>query len=268
MTGDPDLVSRARACLREPDPLRKCALTHDSARAFREGRLPLDGHPGAPLDEPGRPERPALIAARDLPQRGLGSAEGRAAFIHAIAHIEFNAINLAWDAVQRFVDMPAAFYADWVRVADDEARHFGWLQARLHALGHAYGDFAAHDGLWEMARRSAHDCLARMALVPRLLEARGLDVTPGMIARLERAGDAETARILAAILDEEVAHVAAGSRWFHWCCARAGRDPDTTFAGLLRGCAPGAIRPPFNHSARHAAGFSAHEIELLEHWHD
>lgn len=264
----PDLVSHARACLREPDPERKCALTRATAHAFREGDLPFVGHPDTPLDHPGRPARPALIAARDLPQRGLGSAEGRAAFVHAIAHIEFNAINLAWDAVQRFPDMPAAFYADWVQVADDEARHFGWLQSRLHALGHTYGDFAAHDGLWEMAQRSAHDCLTRMALVPRLLEARGLDVTPGMITRLQRAGDAETARLLGAILDEEVAHVAAGSRWFRWCCARAGRDPETVFAELLHSYAPRVVRPPFNQAARHAAGFSAHEIEMLEHWQD
>jgi uncharacterized ferritin-like protein (DUF455 family) len=196
--------------------------------------------------------------------RGLGSAEGRAAFIHAIAHIEFNAIDLAWDAVYRFRNMPPAFYADWVQVADDEARHFAMLQARLAELGHAYGDFPAHNGLWEMAEKTAGSCTARMALVPRVLEARGLDVTPGMIQRLRSLGDDASADILAVILAEEVAHVAAGSRWFAWCCAREGVDPAVTFAALLEGIAKGAIRGPFNRDARHAAGFDDDEMILLE----
>src|SRR5690606_2677139 len=155
--------------------------------------------------------RPRLVHPRELPRRGFGTAEGRAAFLHAIAHIEFNAIDLGWDAVYRFRGMPAAFYADWVSVADDEARHFALLRARLRDLGHDYGDFDAHNGLWEMAEKTAHDALARMALVPRVLEARGLDVTPGMIARLRGPDDA-TADLLEVILAEEVAHVAAGRR--------------------------------------------------------
>src|SRR5690606_22492043 len=145
------------------------------------------------LTAPGRPLRPRLVAPRALPQRGLGSAHGRAAFVHAIAHIEFNAINLAWDAVYRFDCMPHDYYADRVGGAADEARHFALLRARLLELGHDYGDFDAHDGLWEMAVQTAHDCLARMALVPRVLEARGLDVTPAMIERLRALDDQRTA---------------------------------------------------------------------------
>ena len=153
--------------------------------------------------------RPGAVALRSVARH-----EGRIALVHALAHIEFNAINLAWDAVHRFRGMPPAYYADWVRVAADEARHFTLLETRLGELGYAYGDFDAHDGLWEMAVKTSGSCLERMALVPRVLEARGLDVTPGLIARLRRANDAATVEILELILREEVAHVAAGSRWF------------------------------------------------------
>lgn len=267
MSAPGDLFSAALECLLQAEPERKCALTAAAAQAWREGRLGVSGHdaPAHDVAHPGRPERPRLIAARKLPQRGLGSADGRAAFVHAIAHIEFNAINLAWDAVYRFRGMPAAFYADWVAVADDEARHFCLLRGRLRSLGFDYGDFDAHDGLWEMARKTADHCLARMALVPRVLEARGLDVTPGMIKRLRGIGDSDTVAILEVILREEVAHVAAGTRWYLWCCQREGVDPQTTFASLLRAHALGALRGPFNRPARHSAGFSDDEMELLEH---
>ncbi|MBN8480723.1 MAG: ferritin-like domain-containing protein, partial [Xanthomonadales bacterium] len=216
------------------------------------------------LAAPGRPARPRLVDPRHLPRRGLGSGEGRAALVHAVAHIELNAIDLAWDAVYRFRGMPPEYYADWVGVADDEARHFAMLSARLAELGHAYGDFDAHDGLWEMAVRTAHACLARMALVPRVLEARGLDVTPGMIERLRNVGDDATARLLERILEEEVAHVAAGSRWFAWCCAREGHDPQATFAALLASHLGGQVRGPFNVPARLRAGFSPDEIAAME----
>jgi uncharacterized ferritin-like protein (DUF455 family) len=200
---------------------------------------------------------------RDVPQRGLGTDEGRAALVHAVAHIEFNAINLAWDAVYRFRGMPADYYRDWVCVARDESRHFTMLTKRLAQLGHAYGDFDAHNGLWEMATKTADSCLARMALVPRVLEARGLDVTPGMIARLRTVGDNATADILEVILREEVPHVAAGTRWFRFCCEREGRDPDATFAELLREFVPTGLRGPFNLDARRAAGFGETELTQL-----
>ncbi|KAB8188889.1 DUF455 family protein, partial [Lysobacter maris] len=212
---------------------------------------------------PGRPARPRLVHPRELPRRGLGSDEGRAAFIHAIAHIEFNAIDLAWDAVYRFRGLPDAFYADWVSVAADEARHFSMLRARLREFGRDYGDFDAHNGLWEMAEKTAHDGLSRMALVPRVLEARGLDVTPGMIVKLRALGDDATADILEVILREEVAHVAAGSRWFKWYCELAGTDPSTRFRELLAEYARSVLHGPFNLQARSAAGFSDEELEAL-----
>jgi len=258
------LYASAERCLDCADVAEKLALTDAVAREFACGRLaPGAGPAPRPMPAPGRPERPLLVPARRLPQRGLGSAAGRAALIHAVAHIEFNAVNLAWDAVYRFRGMPLDYYRDWIGVAVDEARHFRLLAARLAQLGHCYGDFDAHDGLWEMAVKTSSSCLERMALVPRVLEARGLDVTPGMIERLERAGDADSAGILRVILREEVAHVAAGSRWFAWCCDQAGVEPGATFAALVATHAPGAIKPPLNAGARLAAGFSSDELARL-----
>ena len=209
---------------------------------------------------PGRPGRPELVPPKSLPKRSLLQPEGRAALLHAIAHIEFNAIDLACDAVQRFPDMPAGFYTDWISVATDEARHFRLLQNRLAALGYAYGDFAAHDGLWEMALRTREDCLARMALVPRLLEARGLDVTPGMIAKLQQTGDGDSVAVLEIILREEVGHVAIGTRWFNFCCQLRACDPERTFLGLLKDVGRGALRGPYNAEARRRAGFTPGEM--------
>lgn len=266
MVGGTDTVfAAAAACLACDEVAAKLALTHAAARDFAAGRLALGETPAvAAIVAPGRPPRPRLVSPRELAQRGLGTREGRAALVHAVAHIEFNAINLAWDAVYRFRGMPAEFYADWVRVADDEARHFSMIAARLEQLGHRYGDFDAHDGLWEMATRTADSCLARMALVPRVLEARGLDVTPGMIERLRSVGDLDTVAVLEVILAEEVAHVAAGSRWFDWCCARAGVEPQATFLELIGRHMRGSLRGPFNHGARLRAGFSAAELAQLE----
>ena len=259
-----NLFASAERCIGCADIGEKLKLTDAAARAFAAGELGLANVPAPkPIGAPGRPARPRLVAPRHLPQRGLGTADGRAALIHAVAHIEFNAINLAWDAVYRFRDMPLDYYRDWISVAVDEARHFRLLSARLEQLDHAYGDFDAHDGLWEMAVKTAGSCLERMALVPRVLEARGLDVTPAMIARLRVAGDADSVAILELILREEVAHVAAGSRWFAWCCAQAGVDHAATFASLVRRHAAGAIKGPLNTDARLAAGFSADELARL-----
>jgi len=242
----------------------KLALTDATAAAFAASVcVPMSGAPADPIGVPGRPSRPLLVSPRSLPQRGLGTQLGRAALVHAVAHIEFNAVNLAWDAVYRFREMPLEYYRDWIAVAVDEARHFRLLRARLGELGHAYGDFDAHDGLWEMAVKTATSCLERMALVPRVLEARGLDVTPAMIMRLRQVGDIATAEILEVILREEVAHVAAGSRWFAWCCARAEVDPEQTFTRLVSAHAGGMIKAPFNEAARFSAGFSADELRSL-----
>ena len=260
-----DLFQRAYHALAAADPDEKLRLTHGLAAGFAAGAVTIDGAaaPPGPIGVPGRPAKPALVHPRDVPKRGLGSVEGRAAFLHAIAHIEFNAINLALDAAYRFRGMPRGYYADWLQVADDEARHFAMLSARLGELGFAYGDFAAHDGLWELAVKTAGSDRARMALVPRVLEARGLDVTPAMIARLREVGDDASAAILETILREEVAHVAAGSRWFHWCCERDGVAPAREFIRLVRDVARANVRPPFNREARLAAGFDEAELAAL-----
>lgn len=259
------LFDAARGCLDADTPEAKVEATFAAAGAFARGELviPEAAAPAEPIRMPGRPARPRLVHPRELPRRGLGTDTGRAAFIHAIAHIEFNAIDLAWDAVYRFRGLPTAFYADWVSCASDEARHFTMLRDRLRDLGHDYGDFDAHNGLWEMAEKTAHDGLARMALVPRVLEARGLDVTPGMIDRLQGLGDGETVAILEVILREEVAHVAAGSRWFRWYCERAGVEPGPTFRTLLAEYARAVLHGPFNLDARAAAGFDDEELAML-----
>jgi uncharacterized ferritin-like protein (DUF455 family) len=259
-----NLFASAEDCLECADVDEKLARTDALARAYSSGTLDaVDAGPPKTIGKPGRPPLPLLVSPRQVPRRGLGSEQGRAALIHAVAHIEFNAINLAWDAVYRFRGMPPDYYRDWIGVAVDEARHFRLLAARLRQLGHAYGDFDAHDGLWDMAVKTAGSCLQRMALVPRVLEARGLDVTPGMIARLRSAGDGDSVQILELILREEVAHVAAGSCWFAWCCARDQLDPQATFCELLRLHAPGAIKGPLNGDARLAAGFTSAELAHL-----
>lgn len=209
---------------------------------------------------PGRPARPALVAPSRVPRRGTGTREGRAALLHAIAHIEFNAINLALDAVARFAGLPEAYYRDWWQVATEEALHFALLSSHLESLGYAYGDFPAHDGLWTAAQRTADDCLARMGLVPRILEARGLDVTPAMRARLAAAGDEAAAGLLDLILRDEIGHVAVGNRWFHYLCAERGLQPVAAFRDLCRRYGQSPPRPPFNVAARLAGGFTAEEL--------
>lgn len=260
------LFAAASDCLSASTADEKVARTFHHVEQFQRGALliPADASPPESIRMPGRPTRPQLVHPRELPKRGFGTDEGRAAFIHAIAHIEFNAIDLAWDAVYRFRGLPEPFYADWVSVANDEARHFVLLRDRLREMGYDYGDFDAHNGLWEMAEKTAHDGLARMALVPRVLEARGLDVTPGMIAKLRALGDEATVAILEVILREEVAHVAAGSRWFRWYCERAGVEPGPRFRELLAEYARAVLYGPFNFEARSAAGFDDEELRMLE----
>lgn len=260
------LFATALHCLTCTDASEKPVLSAAACAAWQAGQLALrdDGDCLPATQTGGRPARPRLVSPRQLPKRGLGRESGRVALLHAVAHIEFNAINLAWDAVYRFRAMPRAYYDDWVQVAADEARHFGLVSRRLAQLGHAYGDFDAHDGLWDMAIKTADSCLARMALVPRVLEARGLDVTPGMIERLRQVGDHDSVAVLEVILREEVAHVAAGSRWFAWCCEQRGVAPEPTFSDLLQRYMGAPLRPPFNREARLAAGFSAAELDRLE----
>ena len=252
-----EVFSRLLEAWSEPDPALKCKRV--AQLAFPQDDFAVPAIDGLSL-APGRPAQPRLIDPRDVPNRGLGTPEGRAALIHAVAHIEFNAINLALDAALRFRQMPCAYYRDWLSVAQDEARHFQMLRARLIELGCEYGAFAAHNGLWEAAEKTADDVLARMALVPRVLEARGLDVTPGIIRRLRGLNDLATADILAVILEEEVRHVAIGTHWYRWLCDQRGVDQVSTFNALLAH-AHVVLRQPVNREARLRAGFT--EAELL-----
>jgi uncharacterized ferritin-like protein (DUF455 family) len=219
----------------------------------------------APPMCPARPVRPELLPPRAMPKRrNFGSRAGRTALLHALAHIELNAVDLAWDIIARFAGgMPRAFVDDWVGVAADEARHFLLLAARLADLGACYGDLPAHDGLWEAAAATSGDLLARLAVVPLVLEARGLDVTPAMAARLERAGDGQSAGVLQLIYEQEIGHVAIGRHWFDFLCHAQGLNPAQAFHDRVRRCFNGELKPPFNRAARDAAGFPAHYYEPL-----
>ena len=251
-------------CLAISSPEEKCAAVTDLWMAVQSGSFEFDPNtPVSPIGVAGHPAKPDLVLPAKLRRRRLGSEEGRAALVHAVTHIEFNAINLALDAAYRFRDMPANYYIDWISVAAEEARHFQLLSTRLQSMGFSYGDFPAHNGLWEMAQRTADDCMKRMALVPRVLEARGLDVTPGMIERLNSAGDHETVRILKIILEEEIRHVEIGSHWFRICCDQRGLEPESTFLSLLKEYFTGTIRGPFNMAARMQAGFTQREMDAI-----
>ncbi len=260
----PSIQSLAYAALQCQSAEEKVTSTEHAWQLIQNKVLFTHERTPEPLDEPGRPTRPELVAPKHLKPRKLSTVEGRAALLHAVAHIEFNAINLAWDAVYRFPDMPAQFYLDWASVARDEARHFHLLNSRLQTLGFAYGDFPAHNGLWEMAIKTRGDIVHRMALVPRLLEARGLDVTPGIISKLKQVGDQESIDILELILREEIRHVEIGSNWFNYCCAERQLDPAPTFLHLLKTLAPTQLRLPFNRPARALAGFGDAELAALE----
>lgn len=260
-----NLFERAYAALMECDAQRKVDLAqacYGQMCAAQLGVAPLAAV--ATVPDPGRPARPTLVAPRELPGRSLASDAGRAALIHSLCHIEFNAINLALDAVYRFQDMPRAYYRDWLKVAAEEARHFSLLRAHLHTLGCEYGDFAAHNGLWEAALQTAHDVLVRMALVPRVLEARGLDVTPGIMAKLQGVGDEAAVEILRIIERDEIGHVRIGTHWFHFLCRQRRLAPEPTFKTLLQGYMQGRIKGPLAAQSRRRAGFSESELRFLE----
>jgi uncharacterized ferritin-like protein (DUF455 family) len=245
-------------------------LTRDP-QAKAQGARALDPHapidPGMQLPEPpgipGRPERPVLVPHTQLKQRSMHSIAGRAALVHALAHIEFNAIDLALDLVWRFPGMPEVFYRDWLTVAREEALHFELLREHLRTLGYDYGDFPAHNALWEMAHKTREDLLARIALVPRTLEARGLDASPPIRAKLQGVGDDAGAAILDIILRDEIGHVAIGNRWFRHLCDERGLDPLPTYAHLAARYGAPRPRGPFNLEARRAAGFEASELDAL-----
>lgn len=263
------------ACVNGTPSLRAVALallqmgsTQEKASAVR-ATLP-DGqriHPEHDLVEPphlpGRPTRPELVHPSALKMRSPGTLEGRASLIHALTHIEGNAINLALDIIWRFDGMPDAFYLDWWQVAQEEALHFQLLEAHLQTLGYAYGDFPAHDGLWDMAAKTAGDLLARLALVPRTLEARGLDVTPAIRNKMVSVGDAKAAGILDVILRDEIGHVAIGNRWYRHLCHQRGLDTCAAYADLAHRYRAPPLKGPFNLSARRAAGFDEAELRAL-----
>ena len=251
-------------CLMLNEPADKADCVRQLASLWRQQQLQaIDATAARPLPIPGRPQRPVMAPPSQLPKRGFHTAEGRVRLAHAIAHIEFNAINLALDAVYRFRGMPAQYYSDWLQVAEEEAKHFGLLSRYLQDHDASYGDFPAHNGLWEMALKTDHDVLVRMALVPRVLEARGLDVTPGMIRRLQSTGDAELIAILQVIFDEEIGHVKIGSHWFYHVCQQRGLNPADTFVTLLQQYMTQGIAGPFELDARRAAGFTEQEMQRL-----
>jgi uncharacterized ferritin-like protein (DUF455 family) len=261
----PELRACALACLVEPDPATKTAAVAAMAAAWLAGTLTLDGaaplQPVAPV--PGRPDRPELVAPRLVGRRSMVTVEGRAMLVHALAHIEFNAMNLALDALWRFEGMPPEYYADWLRVAAEEATHYSLLVAHLAVLGRAYGDFPAHDSLWEMVGKTCGDVLARMALVPRTLEARGLDAIPPLRAKIAQAGDHAAAAILDIILRDEVGHVEIGNRWYIFLCQQRGLEPVATYSELAVRYAAPVMRGPFNIEARRRAGFTEEELRAL-----
>ena len=262
-----ELRRLALQALSEPDIEQKLAQVRAIQAQQATLLIAIELTLAAPPALPGRPARPALVDPAQVPRRSVHTPEGRAALVHAICHIEFNAINLALDALWRFAGMPHDFYRDWLRVAIEEAQHFSLLHEHLRTrLGHAYGDFAAHDGLWSMCEKTRDDLTARMALVPRTLEARGLDATPLIQARLRAVGTPDALAacdILDIILRDEIGHVAIGNHWYGWLCARQGLEPVAHYRQLVRQYGAPRLKGPFNTAARQRAGFSAAELAEL-----
>jgi len=254
------LADRSRAIVATADLAEKVRLAYETAKAWFGRRLSL-GHISArrPMpDRPGRPALPELLAPRAMPRRSAGGEKGRLALLHSLTHIELNAVDMTWDLVGRFVQtpMPHAFFDNWVQVGLEEAKHFELLSTRLLELGSFYGALPAHDGLWQAAQATGHDLHARLAVVPLVLEARGLDVTPSMIDNLVQAGDRPSADILEIIYRDEKRHVGFGIKWFRFLCDRHGLAPEPTFHALVRANFRGTVKPPFNDKARSEAGLT------------
>ncbi|MEO6017909.1 MAG: ferritin-like domain-containing protein [Polaromonas sp.] len=262
-----ELRQEALKALLEHNPDRKVAAAQDLRAQTATLLIATDASLQAPAGVPGCPDRPELRSHLDVPKRSPFTAEGLAALLHAVTHIEFNAINLALDAIWRFDSMPTAYYLDWLQVAAEEALHFSLLREHLQSMGYDYGDFPAHTGLWDMTEKTSDDVLARMALVPRTLEARGLDATPPMQAKLRKVGTPNALRavdILDIILRDEIGHVAIGNHWYRYLCAQRGLDPVTTYARLATQYGAPRLKGPLNLAARRDAGFSDAELTLLE----
>lgn len=253
------LADMAVEVLSTADGRAKCALSKAHAAAWvatRKAGAPLPTGTASPPDHPARPARPELLAPRDVPRRRPGSALGRIALLHAVAHIELNAVDLHWDIIARFghIPMPLGFYDDWVKSAAEESHHFNLICDCLETMGSHYGALPAHAGMWQAASDTAGDLHGRLAVVPMVLEARGLDVTPGMIDIFRKAGEDQAIAALEVIYAEEVGHVAYGSKWFNWLCGRDGLDPKEVFHALVRQYFHGALKPPFNEEKRAEAG--------------
>lgn len=259
-----NLFQAAKQCIAAANIEEKLELTRKTFAALTAGELDIESHvPPEPIAAPGRPDKPELVPSRQLPRRRMGSPAGSASMLHSFVHIEFNAINLAWDAVYRFRGMPRDYYTDWASVAAEEATHFDLLRKHLISLGYEYGDFVAHDGLWSVAKDTAHDVLVRMAVVPRVLEARGLDVTPAIIERFRDNGDEKAAQILEIILQDEIGHVEIGTRWYVYLCKLRGLDREATFERMINDYVKERIKGPLHIEAREKAGFNPQEMALL-----
>lgn len=260
-----ELREAALCWLAETDAARKAAGARLLALNWLSGVVELDADASLTPQQtiPGQPVKPELVPPLSVKKRAMHTAEGRAVLIHALAHIEFNAINLALDAIWRFANMPREYYADWLKVAGEEVLHFSLLTEHLQSLGYAYGDFPGHNSLWEMVARTQGDVLARMALVPRTMEARGLDASPPLRAKLAQAGDMKAAAILDIILRDEIGHVGIGNRWYGWLCEQRGLEPVAAYARLAAEYKAPVMRGPFNFEARRAAGFSEAELAAL-----
>ncbi|QSA97979.1 ferritin-like domain-containing protein [Methylococcus sp. EFPC2] len=264
MTGPTCLFDHAEQVLGADEVQAKVELTRQAQALARAGRLSLAATtPPVDITAARFPARPVLVDPRELPRRKLTTTEGRVALLHAVAHIEFSAIQLAWDHLYRFRGLPDAYYWDWLSVADEEALHFSLIRERLNELGADYGDLPAHGGLWGIACETAYDTAARMALVPRFMEARGLDVTPGMMDKLAAVGDDASVAVLQRILDDEVGHVALGTQWFEWLCHQRGVDAETEYFLLIERHMKGQSRGPYNLPLRRRAGFSEGELARL-----
>lgn len=260
-----NLFEIAAGCLFNHDIEQKLSLTHEASRLFNAGQLQLEHSSGClPINHTVFPSTPVLLLPRDMPRRRLDTLAGKAAFFHALAHIEFMAIYLAWDIIYRFRHLPDAFYSDWLKIADEEAQHFSLLRQHLQQLGYDYGDLPAHHGLWLHAEDTANDVLSRLAVVPRCMEARGLDVTPAMIEKLRALGDKDGVKILTRIYQDEIGHVERGSYWFNTLAIQQGLNPEQHFTGMIKQYYQGKPKGPFNREIRIIAGFTANEIDWLE----
>ena len=260
-----ELRQQALNLLTETSPLKKVAGTTQLLSAWHKKSVTLNSQANLTTQHPipGLPPKPALVSPLLVPKRAMNTLEGRAAMLHALTHIEFNAINLALDAIWRFANMPEQYYADWLKVAAEEAYHFSLLNEHLHNFGYEYGSFSGHNSLWEMLDKTTDDVLARMALVPRTMEARGLDASPSLRNKLSQVGDTVAADILTIILRDEIGHVAVGNHWYNWLCEQRNLEPIETYAKLAKQYVAPVLRGPFNIEARRAAGFSEAELALL-----